>query len=170
MMKKTTIFTMAFAVAIVIGCSDNDDATPIVAQDDISGTYRLESFNAPVSQDLNGDDQASFNLVTENDCYTQWELQLNSDNSFTKTGKVISIADGNIVCETETQTGTWGKDGDMVTLYTLEGVQVGTEFSYIEASNTLTQTMSGNFPLQFEQSYTLEGGTVTLIYVKNESE
>ncbi|HEU0135848.1 MAG TPA: lipocalin family protein [Flavobacterium sp.] len=166
-MKNITVLSLAIAGCFMAACTDNDDTQPPVVQD-ISGTYRLASFNAPVAQDLNDDDQSSFNLVTENDCYTQWELQLNSDNSYSRIGKVISIADGNIVCESETDSGTWARNNDSVTLSNLEGSQIGTEFSYIDASKSLTQTMSGNFPLQFEQTYTMEAGTITLIYVKDE--
>ena len=162
---KKILFSLALAGCLA-SCTDDDDTAPIVLQD-ITGTYRLASFNAPVSQDLNGDDEVSFNLVTENDCYTDWQLTLNSDNSYTRAGKVISIADGSIVCETETESGTWERDDELITLYNLEGTQVGAEFSYIEANNSLTQTMSGTFPLQFEQAYVMEGGTITLIYVRD---
>lgn len=164
-MKRITLFALAVAGCFTVGsCSDDDDNS--VVQTDISGTYNLISYNAPVSQDLNGDQESSFNLVSEHDCFSEWQIVLKNDNTFERNSKVLSIENGDIVCATESDSGTWQREGDDVKLLNLEGSEIGSEFAYLEATNSLTQTMSGTYPLQFEGNYILQGGTVTLIYVR----
>ncbi len=169
-MKKITTFLFAVAGMVMINsCSDDDDTINNGGNtgSEISGTYRLMTYTAPVGQDLNEDGESSVNLVGESTCYSDWTIILNEDHSFMRQEKLVTIIDGAISCEVDTDQGSWSLDGETLTLTNLEGSELNSEYTYLEANNSLSQTRQGSFPTIFEEVYIMENGTISLILVRD---
>lgn len=165
MKKIATLLFATFGIIALHSCTDDDDAIHTDGEN-IVGTYRMIAWDAPVSQDLDGDGDSSVNLVTEGTCYTDWTITLHNDQTFTRQWKNVTVVDGAVSCAVDSDSGTWSKQGNIVTLLDLEGTELNSEFSYLEATQSLSQTRQDEFPTTFEEIYIMEAGTITVIYVR----
>lgn len=167
-MKQFTLILITIAsLFFLFSCSSDDNGTnPNAAVEAVAGTYKLESFTAPTPQDLNQDGVASANLVGESDCYSEWQIVLKADRTFTRQEKIVNVVDGAITCTQSVDMGTWDIQANMVKLTLLDETELNSDYIYLDSNKSLTQSRQSEFPTIFEEVFIIEGGTVNLIYVR----
>ncbi|MBF6609309.1 MAG: lipocalin family protein [Flavobacterium sp.] len=170
MKKLTTLLLAATSLFFITACTDDDDTIVDDSNNntdtELAGTYRIIAYSAPTEQDLNEDGTSSVNLVGENDCYSDWTITLNNDNTFSRQEKLVTIFEGEITCEILSDEGTWSKDQETITLVNMEGTELNSEYTYLDATNSLSQTRQGTFPTMFEEVYIMENGTIGMIFAR----
>lgn len=133
------------------GNSDTDtDNTDAAATSQLIGNFNLSAYIVGLAQDLDHDGDSSTNLMTESSCYSSSKIEFKSDGTYSETAATSILTNGNIAleCHTETTTGTWVRNGDVVTTrHTSGNVNVSTEYMFNSTTHTLTRTdASGDYP------------------------
>ncbi len=166
-MRKNIFLMLAAGIFALTSCSD-DDNNNNQNDDDVVGTYRLAAVTAPGEQDLNEDGVASADLTTEYDCYSDWEIVLHANHTFTRTFNVVSAVDGELNCQmSQTASGTWERNGQTLVMTNTDGDGELTDtFTFSADDQILTQTGPGEFPTIFENIFIMEPGTLTTVYTR----
>lgn len=149
----------------LVNTNTNNTTTSVV------GTYLLTAFNTSVPTDLNNDQNASTNQMSETTCFNASLLVLNTNRTFTSNNKGIDIdltvTPNTITCFTDPNTtGTYTVNNNVLTTtYTENGVVYNDVF-----------TISGNTLTSFLNNGTIVGLTagnpvyltsnITIIYTK----
>jgi len=150
-MKKLKFFTLAVAGCFaLVSCSDDDNENNNSGNtnSDLVGTYRLTSWNSPVSVDFDGDGVSNTNMMNESNCYNNSIMRINNDNTYTMTYNYVGI-DGTVSCQSETTNGTWTRNGNSFATTNIAGGQnVNTNYNFASGNQTtLTRNMSNwNYP------------------------
>jgi len=167
-MKKNIFWMLAAGVFALTSCSDDDENNNNQNDDQAVGTYRLAAYTAPAALDLDNDGDSSSDLSTEYNCYADWEIVLNSDQTFTRTHNITGVTDGDLTCQIgQTATGTWSRNGQTLTLINANnGDELTEEYTFSSNNEILTKTGPGQYPIIFENIFIMEGGTITVVYSK----
>jgi hypothetical protein len=136
--------TLALAMG-AISC-DNDDDNDNNNNEDLTGTYRMSSWNSPVAVDFDNNGTSSANLMTESSCFDNSTMTINDDGTYTMTYNDVGITGAVSSCRTETTTGTWARSGNSFTTTSGTGSSaIDTDYSFSSsgASPTMTRFMTG---------------------------
>ena len=125
--------------------NENDNGENIDIIDNINvdavvlGSFDLTSYIVATAQDLDGDGDASTNLMTESSCYADTRITFNSDGTYNKTTamNVASASGLTLNCETETTTGTWTRNGNSVTTTQSGSSAITADYTLDAANETL---------------------------------
>ncbi|WP_188619959.1 lipocalin family protein [Flavobacterium suaedae] len=140
-MKK--FIAMAALAMLVFSCSD-DDTNEVTTS--VEGTWMLTSFELNQGLDINGDGEATTDMIAESECFGNSTITFNNDDTATVNFEEIDI-------EIEQIEGT--NDYDITveclgstaqeTIYTVSGDNTSLTFQYEDGSTeTLDFTISGN--------------------------
>jgi hypothetical protein len=123
---------------------DDDDNIDADAMAALTGNFDLSSYIVGTAQDLNHDGSGSTNLMTESNCYSASNITLHSDGTYdeTSSGTIITGSGLDIDCDAEIETtGTWTRNGDMVTTRHASGnTNVSTQYMFNASSHTLSRS------------------------------
>ncbi|HLA55451.1 MAG TPA: lipocalin family protein [Flavobacterium sp.] len=162
-MKRIPLLLLAMAGCLALACNDDDDNNT-----DISGTYNLTAFMAPVAVDFNDDGTPSTNLINETTCYDNATLVLHDNATYDLTYSYLTVQDDAVVtsCQNSVTSGTWARSGSSVVL--TDGVSSDTSiFTY--SQNTLSQVQTGVYPnINSEGDAYLATGTVGIVFTEVE--
>jgi hypothetical protein len=148
-MKK--VFLFATMAAVLASCSDDDNTTTTTAG--LTGTWKVTALTSGIPVDINGDGNATTNLIAETGCYGNSTLVFGANNSAILTAQefTLDLDTEEFSCETLAPvTGTYVQDGNEVE------VTVGGEtFVFVKSGNTLTGAQE------------TEMGTATMVITKH---
>lgn len=169
-MKNLAIILIAIAALFFLAsCNNDDDSTnPNGGVNAVAGTYVLTSYTAPTQEDLNEDGTLSANLVSESACYTGWNIKLNADRTYTRTEKMVSVLDGEIICNTQVDTGNWDIQANNVKLVQVDGTELNSNYIYLDSNKSLTQSRQSQYPTIFEEIFIMTDATVNLLFTKQQ--
>jgi hypothetical protein len=146
-MKNFKMLMLAVAGCLSLTACSNDDDNNGVNNNtnaDLTGTYRMTSWNAPMAVDLNGDGTTNTNVMTETNCYNNSMMTINQNGTYTMTYNSAGINGTAIECDTETTVGTWTRSGNTFTTTQTGGASLPINYSFQGGSNTtLTRNMTG---------------------------
>lgn len=77
--KMKKFFGILFIAFAFTACSSDDDANNVTPS--VAGTWKMTAFNMENAYDLNGDGNASINLMDETGCYQNELMVFNADSS-----------------------------------------------------------------------------------------
>jgi hypothetical protein len=135
--------TLALAMG-AISCDNDDDNDN--NNEDLTGTYRLSSWNSPVAVDFDNNGTSSANMMTESSCFDNSTMTINNNGTYTMTYNDVGINSAVSSCRTETTTGTWARSGNTFTTTSGTGSSaIDTDYSFSSsgASPTMTRFMTG---------------------------
>ncbi|HEX8564000.1 MAG TPA: lipocalin family protein [Flavobacterium sp.] len=132
-MKIKLLPFVAFA-ALLFSCSDDDDSNTVSNPE---GLYRMTAFNiSEEPSDLDGDGDASTNIMNETHCFDNSTVQINEDHTFTANSEGLEIqidSEGNpseFACYDDGAiSGTWSLSGNEIT-FTFLSDGSGDTFTY----------------------------------------
>ena len=165
---KTKFFAILLLSVSIFSCSSDDAANvPEIS----SGVYMMSSFKVEEATDLNGDGNASNNLMSEFGCFNNSLLTLNADHTFSsdEKGVEIIIEDDNssISCfDDGAIDGTWEQDGNKIILhYTMDGEVY--DDSFVISGSTLKFTIEDGMTVGIEddvETYVMTD--IVIVYTK----
>lgn len=151
---------------------DDDENTSSTAMAEIIGNFDLSSFIVATAQNLDNDGDSSTNLVTESNCYGASNITFNSDGTYEREWSESIVGDlgTSLSCDTQTETGTWTRQGNRIVMYHLSGdSHVMSDLTLDTENNTLAQSHdSWEYP-SFNSATSLFAtltGAVNLVYTR----
>jgi hypothetical protein len=146
-MKNFRLLMIAVAGCLAFtSCSDDDNDTNMNNGNqnaDLTGTYRMTSWNAPMGADFNGDGVSGTNMMTESNCYNNSMMTVNNDGTYTMTYNTMNINSGTSSCGTETTAGTWTRNGNaFATSHMSGGQSMNTNYNFASGTGMGGTTLS----------------------------
>jgi hypothetical protein len=120
LMKNFRMLMLTAAVCLTAApffnsCDDfTDDSLP-TDNSGIAGTFKMTAFNTPTPVDYDGNGTSSSNLLDESDCFVDNYIRLNSNHTYARIDNYIDLSSGVPACAEYNETGTWKRDGDLIT-------------------------------------------------------
>lgn len=152
---------------------DDDDNVNTSAMAEVVGNFDLSSYVVGNAQDLDNDGDTSTNLMTETNCYGASNITFNSDGTYERewSQSILGNLGTSLTCSTNTETGTWTRQGNRVITRHLSGdATVNTEFQLDSESNTMQSEGDQQYPVYNAATslYSMITGNVDLVYSKDE--
>jgi hypothetical protein len=152
---------------------NDDDNTDDNSFADLTGNFDMSAFVIGSAQDLDNDGDSSTNLMTESSCYTASNITFHNDGTYEEqtSSSILGAGGLSLDCHSETTTGMWTRNGDMVTTRHLSGAtSISTQYAFDSATHVLTRTDdNGNYPgfTTGTSLYAMLTGAVDLTYIKD---
>jgi len=124
------------------GTSANDVKNGANSNVGVLGDFNLRSFVVGQAQDLNKDGQTSTDLASETSCYGDSKITFKSDGTYTEVFKysVMNATNVSLECQTKTTSGTYDRDGNVITTKDTSGsADVTTTYNFNTATNTISR-------------------------------
>jgi hypothetical protein len=158
---------LSIVLLLFVSACGNCDSDPEPALRNMAGIYAMTSWNAPVSTDLNNNGIPSRNLMDETDCYDNSHIVLSEDMTYTKSYHFAEAVDASIACNSESSTGTWSTNGNVVRLLSADGGEI--VYAYGSVNKILTQSETNlYFPISDGGLIYHENGPVNMVFEKQE--
>lgn len=147
-MKNLKLLMLAIAGCVTLAsCSDDDNDSNNNNDNqnsDLTGTYRMTSWNAPMAVDFDDNGTSSTNMMLESNCYNNSQMTINEDGTYDMTYNYVGI-DGTVSCESETTTGTWTRTGNSFSTTHMNGSQsMNTNYTFAGGSGAQNTTLTRN--------------------------
>jgi hypothetical protein len=140
------------------------------------GNFGLTSYLVGTAQNLDNDSDSSTELTSESSCYADSHIVFNSNGTYQQqsTTSILANLGVSLTCHTETTSGTWTRNGNIITTHrTSSGTgSADMSFTFDAVSHTLTRTDSnGNYPTfnSATSLWSMLTGNVTYSYTRTES-
>ncbi|RZJ30598.1 MAG: hypothetical protein EOO48_04535 [Flavobacterium sp.] len=158
-MQKRHIFI--FISGLLLSCNCDNDPQP--AEADISGIYRMISWNAPIPVDLNSDGSANRNLMAESECYEGSEIMISGDHTYTITDRGATASGGVLSCSEQINSGTWSRT--LNTIHFTSAAGEHQDLAYGTVNQVLTKSVSdGSYPSVSNGQPTTANGALYMVF------
>lgn len=167
-MKNLKLLMLSIMGCVAMVSCDNDDDNNNNQNDDIVGTYRMTSWNAPMAGDFNDDGVSSTNFMTESNCFNNSTMTVNANGTYTMSYNTMGMNGTSWGCgTTQNSSGTWTRNGNtFTTTSSSSGTSTSSDFTFNGTNQTMTHYMSNaQYPSFNATTGNAEFGTGNVNYV-----